>query len=124
MQATAGYEIVLEVGVQRIREHSTCLTETLRRELAERGFQSPARPILRAAAARSRCAWRRMSTARRWILGTRSARHPGRPSPRGGLHVSPHFYTSWSELAAFAEALSELRATRKWTVHAQSNKAY
>lgn len=124
LQATAGYEIVLEVGVQRIREHSTCLTETLRRELAERGFQSPSPtdPARRGGSLTVRLAPDEHGPAFVSALEARGILVDHRPE--AGLRVSPHFYTSWSELAAFAEALSELRATRKWTVHVQSNKAY
>ena len=38
LQASAGYEAVLEVGVDRIREHSLKLTKGLWADLSERGF--------------------------------------------------------------------------------------
>jgi kynureninase len=41
LAATAGHEIVREVGVENIRRHSIALTEGLRRDLAGRGFDSP-----------------------------------------------------------------------------------
>ena len=41
-----------------------------------------------------------------------------------GLRVSPHFYTGASELAEFAEALSELRAQGSWKTFVGSTKAY
>jgi kynureninase len=53
LAATAGYETVLEVGVENIRKHSVALTEALRADLGERGFTSPSPSGPRSAAARS-----------------------------------------------------------------------
>jgi kynureninase len=124
VQATAGYEIVLEVGVQAIREHSTRLTEALRRELIERGFAStsPVDPARRGGSLTVKLAPDEHGPAFVAALEARSILVDHRPE--AGLRVSPHFYTSWSELAAFAEALSDLRATGRWKDFVQSKKAY
>jgi kynureninase len=124
LQATAGYEIVLEVGVQRIREHSVRLTETLRRELLARGFESPspADPARRGGSLTVRLRPDESGPAFVAALEARGILVDHRPE--AGLRVSPHFYTSWSELEAFVEALGELRSTSKWKDFVQTGKAY
>jgi kynureninase len=44
--------------------------------------------------------------------------------PGAGIRVSPHFYTSSDELAAFADHLTELRTTRSWRDHLNVAGAY
>lgn len=124
LQATAGYEIVLEVGAQRIREHSMRLTETLRRTLLERGFASPspADPERRGGSLTVRLAADEHGPAFVAALEARGILVDHRPE--AGLRVSPHFYTGWSELAAFADALVELRTSGAWKSFVQSNKSY
>ena len=124
LAATAGYEQVLEVGVQSIRRHSIQLTEALRANLLDRGFDvsSPADPHQRGGSLTVRLkkdehgpAFVAALEARRILVDHR---------PEAGLRVSPHFYTGWSELAEFAGVLSELRARGAWKSFAQSNKTY
>ena len=122
--ATAGYEQVLEVGVHRIRRHSIQLTEALRANLLDRGFDvsSPADPEQRGGSLTVRLNKDEHGPA---FVAALEARHIlVDHRPEAGLRVSPHFYTGWSELAEFAAVLSELRANGAWKSFAQSNKAY
>ncbi|MDF1798699.1 MAG: aminotransferase class V-fold PLP-dependent enzyme [Planctomycetota bacterium] len=112
--ATAGYETILEVGVESIRAHSIALTETLREDLGARGFRvpSPLDPgkrggslIVGLNADEDGPAFVSALEARGVLVDHR---------PNAGIRVSPHFYTSAEELAVFAEHLTELRETRSW----------
>jgi kynureninase len=122
--ATAGYEMVIEAGVQHIRAHSTRLTEKLRADMQERGFQinSPAEPERRGgtltiglAEDEQGPAWVKALEARGILVDHR---------PNAGIRVSPHFYTLADELEEFAEVMSELRAKRKWRDYVSSHAAY
>jgi kynureninase len=124
LAATAGYEMVLEAGVQEIRAHSTKLTEKLRADMLARGFEvnSPADPARRGgtltiglAADEQGPAWVKALEARGILVDHR---------PQAGIRVSPHFYTLSDELDEFAEVMSELRAKRKWREYASSSSAY
>ncbi len=124
LAATAGYELVLEAGVQNIRAHSMKLTEGLRTDMQERGFEihSPADPRQRGgtltiglAADEQGPAWVKALEARGILVDHR---------PNAGVRVSPHFYTLADELEEFAEVMSELRAKRKWREYVSSHAAY
>lgn len=123
IQASAGYEVVLEVGVEAIREHSVTLTETLRRTLAERGFESgsPADPAQRGGSLTVRLRPDEHGPSYVAALEARGILVDHRPE--AGLRVSPHFYTSWNELEAFVAALVELRQTGRWK-SAATGKSY
>jgi kynureninase len=124
MAATAGYEVVLEVGAQAIRAHSTRLTEALREDLLARGFAvpSPADPARRGGTLtvalrpdESGPAFVRALEARGILVDHR---------PEAGLRVSPHFYTRLDELREFAAVLSELRDGGRWREHVQGGGPY
>lgn len=124
LAATAGYEMVLEAGVQHIRAHSIKLTEKLRADMQERGFavNSPADPQRRGgtltiglAPDEQGPAWVKALEARGILVDHR---------PNAGIRVSPHFYTLEEELEEFAEVMSELRAKRKWREYVASHAAY
>lgn len=124
LHATAGYEVVLEVGVEAIRAHSIALTEGLRADLERRGFSSPspADPAKRGGTLTVALARDESGPAFVQALAARDILVDYRPD--AGLRVSPHFYTTASELQRFAETLSELRETRAWKTHAAPGAAY
>ena len=122
--ATAGYEIVREVGVGTIRAWSVHLNERLRANLEERGFRifGPKDPATRGGTLtvalepdEDGAAWVRALAARGILVDHR---------PDAGVRVSPHFYTLEEELDEFAEAMSELRERRSWRAHVAGGSAY
>jgi len=124
LAATAGYEIIREVGVDAIRAHSIHLTEWLRGELSARGFSlpSPADPERRGGTLT--VGLRQDEHGPAWVAALERRGILVDHRPGAGLRVSPHFYTRLDELAHFAETLSELRRTRSWAEHAGGTKAY
>jgi kynureninase len=117
LAATAGYEIIQEVGVQAIRAHSQRLTEWLRGELLSRGFSvpSPADPDRRGGTLT--VGLRDDEHGPAWVAALERRAILVDHRPGAGLRVSPHFYTRQDELRRFAETLSELRQSRAWTEH-------
>jgi len=124
LAATAGYETILEVGVERIHQHSVLLTEWLRQELLSNGFDvtSPTDPARRGGSLTVRLAADENGPAFVAALEQRGVLVDHRPD--AGLRVSPHFYTKLDELKRFAKELCELRQTKAWSAFANSNKAY
>jgi kynureninase len=124
LAATAGYETVLEVGVENVRRYSIGLTERLRENLAARGFASPspADPAKRGGTLTVALARDENGPAFVKALAERHILVDYRPG--AGLRVSPHFYTLESELERFAEVLSELRERKAWTKHLDKVAAY
>lgn len=124
MAASAGYEIVLEVGVEAIRRHSVRLTEGLRADLLERGFTlpGPADPARRGGSLTVRLREDEHGPAFVAALERRGILVDHRPD--AGLRVSPHFYTRADELREFAEVLGELRESRSWTEFVGGTKSY
>jgi len=124
LAATAGYEAVLEVGVETIRRHSIALTEGLRRNLAARGFTSPS-PVDPARRGGTLTVGLREDESGPAFVKALAERHilvDYRPG--AGLRVSPHFYTLAEELERFVEVLAELRDKRAWTKHVDKVAAY
>ena len=124
LQASAGYEVVLEAGVERIREHSLLLTKDLREDLTERGFtiNSPEDPTERGGTLAVGLAEDEDGAAFVQALAARDVLVDHRPEM--GLRVSPHFYTTSEELSAFAEHMSELRSTGGWRAHQNEAAVY
>jgi len=124
LTATAGYETVLEVGVENIRRHSIALTERLRQELSARGFTSPspADPARRGGTLTVALRADESGPAFVKALAQRDILVDYRPG--AGIRVSPHFYTRASELEGFVAALVELRERRTWTEHVERVAAY
>lgn len=124
LAATAGYEAVLEVGVETIRRHSIALTEGLRRNLAARGFTSPSPvdPARRGGTLTVGLREDESGPAFVKALAERQILVDYRPG--AGLRVSPHFYTLAEELERFVEVLAELRERRAWTKHVDKVAAY
>jgi kynureninase len=102
MQATAGYETILDVGVDNIRAWSTHLLETLREDLLARGFSlhGPNGPELRGGTLTVALRDDENGPAYVKALETRGILVDHRPD--AGLRVSPHFYTLEEELREFA----------------------
>ena len=124
MQASAGYEVILEAGVDRIREHSILLTEGLKEDLIERGFviNSPHDPAERGGTLAVGLAEDEDNACFVQALAARDVLVDQRPEM--GVRVSPHFYTTQEELSAFAEHMSELRASGSWRDHMNEISAY
>ena len=124
LTATAGYETVLEVGVENIRRHSIALTERLRQDLAARGFTSPspADPARRGGTLTVALRADESGPAFVKALAQRDILVDYRPG--AGIRVSPHFYTRASELERFVAALVELRERRTWTEHVERVAVY
>jgi kynureninase len=107
--ATAGYDIVEEIGVARIRERSLELTDYLIGLLDEAGLElvSPRKPerrggtvVVRVAAAAEAHA----ELQRRGILCDFR--------PEVGIRLGPHFFTTEDELEGAVAAIREIAATR------------
>jgi len=123
-QATAGYEAILEVGVEAIRRHSLALTEGLRADLGRRGFTSPSpkNPAERGGTLTVALAPDENGPAFVKALAEHEILVDYRPG--AGLRVSPHFYTRASELQRFAEVLESIRRTRSWQKFGDKVAAY
>ncbi len=124
LAATAGYEVVEEVGVETIRAWSVHVTEYLREEMLARGFRvpSPASVDDRGGMLIVGLADDEDGPAFVAALADRSILVDHRPG--AGVRVSPHFYTRREELTEFAEAMTELRETRRWRDFASGRGAY
>jgi kynureninase len=124
MAASAGYEIVLEVGVEAIRRHSLRLTEGLREDLAERGFElwGPVDAARRGGSLTVRLRPDEHGPAFVAALERRRILVDHRPG--AGLRVSPHFYTRADELREFAQVLAELRDSGSWKDFVGGTKTY
>jgi kynureninase len=124
LAATAGYETILEVGVERIHQHSVLLTEWLRQDLLSRGFDvtSPPDPHRRGGSLTVKLGADEHGPAFVAALEQRGVLVDHRPD--AGLRVSPHFYTKLDELKRFSEVLSELRQSKAWRSHVDSKKSY
>jgi kynureninase len=124
LAATAGYEIVLEAGVDAIREYSIAMTEGLRERVLAAGFRvaSPVDPRKRGSTltvglepSEDGPAFVRALEARGILVDHR---------PGAGLRVSPHFYTLDDELDEFVESIVELRTKRRWQTFATAGSSY
>ncbi len=124
LSATAGYETVLEVGVDTIRRHSQHLTERLRGDLLARGFEVPSPPDPEKRGGTLTVGLREDEHGPAFVkaLSERSILVDYRPG--AGLRVSPHFYTREREIDEFAHVLGELRSKRAWEDHVGSFAAY
>lgn len=122
--ATAGYEVVLEAGVNNIREHSVRLTEGLLANVEARGFRihSPRDVARRGGTLTVGLRDDENGPAFVKALEARGVLVDHRPG--AGLRVSPHFYTREEELDEFATMLTELRERKSWREHLSKAAAY
>ncbi|MED6335658.1 MAG: aminotransferase class V-fold PLP-dependent enzyme [Planctomycetota bacterium] len=124
LQATAGYEIILEAGVERIRAHSVRLTGGLRNAMLERGFDvnSATDPERRGGTLTIGLREEEDGAAFVAALAERGMLVDHRPG--AGIRVSPHFYTRAEELDEFADHLRDLRESGAWRDLAASAGQY
>ena len=124
LSATAGYDVVLEVGVDAIREYSIKQTTGLREDMLSRGFRipSPADSARRGGTLTIGLKDDENGPAFVAALAERSILVDFRPG--AGIRVSPHFYTQPDELKAFADALEELRTKNLWQDFVGKKGAY
>jgi kynureninase len=124
LAATAGYEILLEVGVERVRAHSILLTEELRRDLLERGFDVPSPPEPSRRGGTLTVGLRANENGPAFVAALEARDILVDFRPEAGIRVSPHFYTRGEELRDFAEALAEVREGGEWRKFARQGAAY
>jgi kynureninase len=124
LQASAGYELLLQVGTANVRAWSQHLTERLRQDLLTRGFElhSPEKAAERGGTLTVRLRAEENGPAFVKALESRGVLVDHRPG--AGIRVSPHYYTLEEELDEFAEELSDLRATGKWKDYLSGRTAY
>jgi len=124
LHASAGYEIILEAGVEAIRNWSLRLTEGLGQDMLERGFEiyGPQDGARRGGTLTIALNEDESGPAFVKSLERRGILVDHRPG--AGIRVSPHFYTLEDELAGFAAAMSELRSSRDWEKDAEAAGVY
>jgi kynureninase len=115
--ATAGYDVIEEVGVPRIRERSLSLTQLLIDLCDETGLEivSPREPERRGGTVT-------VSTpdhaACHKELGERGIVCDFRPDPAGGIRLGPHFFNTEDEVRHAVSELAEIAATGAYERHA------
>jgi kynureninase len=114
--ATAGYDVIEEVGVPAIRERSLALTELLIGRCDEHGLAivSPRDPARRGGTVT-------VSTpdhaAVHKELGERGVICDFRPDPEGGIRLGPHFYNTEDEVLHAVDELAEIVASGAYESH-------
>jgi kynureninase len=117
--ATAGYDVIEEVGVTRIRERSLALTELLIGHCDEQGLEvvSPREPERRGGTVT-------VSTpdhaAVHKALGERNIICDFRPDPLGGIRLGPHFFNTEEEVRGAVDDLAEIVARGLYEIDPES----
>lgn len=124
LAATVGYQIVLDIGVAAIREHSLALTRGLWANLAERGFEIHSPPDATRRGGTLTVGLHSDENGPAFVKALEARGILVDHRPDAGIRISPHFYNLEEELDEFAEALSELRATHRWREHVSSTASY
>jgi kynureninase len=119
--ATAGYELIEEVGVERIRENSTRQTQLLIDLLDEAGFDvgSPRDPARRGGTVLVKTP---EFQAVHKELGERQIICDFRPD--AGIRIGPHFYNTDDELRHTVEQLVEIVGTGAYERHLGATARY
>jgi kynureninase len=119
--ATAGYDVIEEVGVDRIRERSLALTQLLIDRLDATGFEvaSPREPDRRGGTVLVRTP---DDAAVHRELGERGIICDFRPS--AGVRLGPHFYNSEAELEATVEQLTEIVSSGAYERHSGASARF
>jgi kynureninase len=112
--ASAGYDVIEEIGVPRIRERSLHLTQLLIDLLGDAGFEigSPRDPSRRGGTVLVRTP---DDAAVHKELGERNVICDFRPG--AGVRLGPHFYNNEDELQRTVEALVEIVETGAYVRH-------
>ena len=119
--AQAGYRIINEIGVERIRAKSVRQTELLIRLAEEAGFSvtSPKNSADRGGTITvghdDAGAITRELIRREFIVDYR---------PGAGVRISPHFYTSDEELELVVREMKEIRDTKAYAAHETASAAF
>ncbi|HEY2974536.1 MAG TPA: aminotransferase class V-fold PLP-dependent enzyme [Pyrinomonadaceae bacterium] len=119
--AQAGYRIINEIGVKKIREKSVRQTTRLIGLAEEAGFRvtSPKEAADRGGTVtvghEDAAAITRELIRREFIVDFR---------PGAGVRISPHFYTSDEELELVVHEMKEIRDTRAYTMHEAAGAAF
>ncbi len=114
--ATAGYDVIEEVGVQRIRERSLTLTQLLIGLCDDAGLD-----VLSPRERERRGGTVTVSTpdhaACHRELGERGVVCDFRPGPSGGIRFGPHFFNTEDELRRAVSELAEIVTSGAWERH-------
>jgi kynureninase len=114
--ATAGYDVIEEVGVPRIRERSLALTQLLIDRCDEAGLE-----VVSPRAAERRGGTVTVSTpdhaACHRELGERGIVCDFRPDPAGGIRVGPHFFNIEEEVRHAVSELADIVTTGAFERH-------
>jgi kynureninase len=114
--ATAGYDVIEEVGVPRIRERSLALTQVMFDLCDEAGLEvvSPRAPERRGGTVT-------VSTpdhaACHRELGERGVVCDFRPDPEGGIRLGPHFFNTEDEVRHAVSELAEIVSSGAFERH-------
>jgi kynureninase len=114
--ATAGYDVIEEVGVPRIRERSLALTQLLIDLADEAGLEvvSPRQPERRGGTVTVSTPDHAACHAE---LGERGIVCDFRPEPAGGIRLGPHFFNSEDEVRRAVSELADIVATGAYERH-------
>jgi kynureninase len=121
--ATAGYDVIEEVGVPRIRKRSLALTQLMIDLADEAGLEvvSPRDPERRGGTVT-------VSTpdhvACHKELGERGIICDFRPDPAGGIRLGPHFFNTEDEVRHAVSELADIAATRAYERHVGAASLY
>jgi kynureninase len=114
--ATAGYDVIEEVGVSRIRDRSLALTQLLIDLCDEAGLE-----IVSPREATRRGGTVTVSTpdhaACHHELGERGVICDFRPDPEGGIRLGPHFFNTEDEVRRAVSELAEIVASGAYEKH-------
>ncbi len=119
--ARAGYELILQAGVENIRRKSVAQTQRFLQRAAEAGLasRSPRDPARRGGSVTLQVPDGPAFVA---ALAERDILVDCRPDV--GLRISPHFYNTDEELDLCLDSVCELVRTGAWKQHARKGTAY
>jgi kynureninase len=108
--ATAGYDVIEEIGVERIRERSLALTSLLIDRCDELGLEvvSPREPGRRGGTVTVSTPDHAACHAQ---LGERGIVCDFRPDPQGGIRLGPHFFSTEDEVRHAVRELADIVAS-------------